>query len=421
MQYHQATADAPELHQAQRLTLDMMQLRGLHDHLQGGIFRYCVDRQWTVPHFEKMLYDQAMALWYYSAAARELDDDSYARTARGILRALKETFAADSHASGTGPDTSDSGVGPSAGALYFAGHDADTDHEEGATYLWSLSEIRELLSTEEAELAERVFDLTEEGNFEGKNHLVRKISDRELSEDERNRLDRICEKLLAARKERRQPFTDRKIITSWNALAGIGLVGAYRFLGVEEALEDARRLLDALLAQHTADTTVYHSSIDGQLQRESFLGDHAALLLLMSYLHEDTRAYEEELRAFRDSMERFRGEQGWIESDNPDFIAVPAEQFDSPIPSSVSMAELAGVRVAMLLDEDYGERSFRSPGMSDFANIAALASRGYMHVVKSPEPVSWSRLPIHTVLVPAEHVQDCYKGVCTPQLPGGAG
>ena len=97
-------------------TVDAMALGGLHDHLQGGFFRYCTDRDWTIPHFEKMLYDQAMHLWVYSAAYHRYKKSEYKAVAEKILQCLAETFEED--------------------GLYYSAHDADTNHEEGLTHLW---------------------------------------------------------------------------------------------------------------------------------------------------------------------------------------------------------------------------------------------------------------------------------------------
>jgi uncharacterized protein len=108
-----------------------MQDRGLHDHAGGGFFRYCVDRQWTIPHFEKMLYDQALGLWTYSVAARRFGREDYHRTAAGIIRSLQDSFLED--------------------GLFNAALDADTNHHEGATYLWTPDEIRAALSPEQAD------------------------------------------------------------------------------------------------------------------------------------------------------------------------------------------------------------------------------------------------------------------------------
>ncbi len=95
MLYRLCVEKDPALENACRLTLDAMRRGGLHDHLQGGIFRYCVDREWAIPHFEKMLYDQAMALWCFALAHRVLGDEAHKAMAAGIIRCLEETFALD--------------------------------------------------------------------------------------------------------------------------------------------------------------------------------------------------------------------------------------------------------------------------------------------------------------------------------------
>ena len=122
-----------------RNTLETMQRRGLHDHLQGGFFRYCVDRAWTIPHFEKMLYDQALLLWSFSLGARVFSREDFRRTAEGIYRCLEETFAED--------------------GVYVSGHDADTDHVEGATYVWTPAEIEAVLGAEDAAFFGEIYDI----------------------------------------------------------------------------------------------------------------------------------------------------------------------------------------------------------------------------------------------------------------------
>ena len=123
--YQLSIDDSPSIRTICSKTLDAMRLRGLNDHLQGGIFRYCVDNEWTIPHFEKMLYDQAMVLWTYSLAYKVMGKDEYKTMAINILRCLDESFE-------------ESG-------LYISAHDADTEHEEGATYIWSYEELERSL------------------------------------------------------------------------------------------------------------------------------------------------------------------------------------------------------------------------------------------------------------------------------------
>ncbi|MFP4231987.1 MAG: hypothetical protein ACLFRR_09090, partial [Spirochaetaceae bacterium] len=377
-----------------RHTLEVMQTRGLHDHLQGGFFRYCTEPAWTIPHFEKMLYDQALLLWSYSLAARIFGREDFRRTALGVYRCLEETFAED--------------------GVYVSGHDADTDHVEGGTYLWSKQEIEDELGQEEAAFFGDIYEVSEEGNFEGRNHLLRR---RSSAPAEATRLARLEERLLTARRRRAQPFIDRKVHTEWNALAGVALVEAHRHIDLDEGLDRAQELCAVLFERHAADRRVYHSSLDGAVQRQEFLGDYAALLLLTGMLYEETGEYRAVLGDLYERVLSFHREDGWYESFNEDFMAVPAETVDSPIPSSTALAELGLLRRRILEHEGYADLPFGRPLLEDFANLTALASRGRFHVIETPRPVEWSRLPPNSIQVPAERETHCYRGVCSPGLP----
>jgi hypothetical protein len=394
MLYRYADSGDERLRRIAGRTLEVMQTRGLHDHLQGGFFRYCTDREWRIPHFEKMLYDQALLLWSYALGARVLGRDDFRHTAQSVYRCLEETFAED--------------------GLYVSGHDADTDHVEGGTYLWDRAEIHAALEEGEAELFEDIYAVTEGGNFEGKNHLLRA---REPTPAEAPRLRRIEEKLLRKRRERRQPAVDRKVLTGWNALAGAALVHAHRLIGLEEGLERAEELFAVLMQRHAEQGAVYHSSLDGEVQRQEFLSDYAALSLLAGMLEEETGEYSDVLAGLDTSMEAFRHDGGWLESRNDDFMPVPAERFDSPTPSTISLARMSRLRVEMLTGRDYRPLPFGRPLVEDFSNLAALVSRGYFHVIETPTPLAWTRLPPHTVQIPAERETHCYRGVCTPGVP----
>jgi uncharacterized protein YyaL (SSP411 family) len=377
-----------------RRTLEVMQRRGLHDHLQGGFFRYCTDREWTVPHFEKMLYDQAMLLWSYSLGARVFGREDFRRTARGVYRCLEETFEEN--------------------GLYVSGHDADTNHTEGGTYVWTPAELHDVLGEDDAAFFAEVYDIRDDGNFEGKTHLVRL---RDPSPAEEKRLRGLEEKLLAARRQRAQPFVDRKAHTGWNALAGIALIEAHRHIGLEEGLDRAQELFSVLMQHHAERGKVYHSSLDGEVQRQEFLSDYAALLVLAGMLYEETGEYRQILEGLHASMGTFRADEVWFESQNEDFMPVPAETFDNPTPSSVSLATLAALRTRILTGATYDPVAFGRPLVEDFRNLAALQSRGYVHVVETPAPLPWSKLPPNSIQVPADRETHCYRGVCTPGLP----
>jgi len=364
-------------------TLDAMAVRGLHDHLQGGFFRYCVDREWTIPHFEKMLYDQAMTLWVYSAAFKVLGKKEYRTVARMIVKCLSETFEQD--------------------GLFYSAHDADTNGEEGATYLWAMDELNQNLNPEELARFEEAYQVTEAGNFEGRNHLIKR---------RHGFLPDIEQKLLEVRRKRPQPFADRKFVTGWNALAGIGLLMADRLAGIAEGKVLANRVFDRLIERHYVDGRLIHSSLGADRQGEEFLNDNASMLLLATFLHEETGQYTDVLNSLHQKLEDFKGEDGWLEARNEDFMPVPAQQFDHPTPSSDSLAELAILRMKIMTGQEYMPVGYRQPLACDFYNIAAMIADGAFHVVHAPEPLSWDRLPLNCIQVRSKRINDCFRGKC---------
>ena len=392
-----------------RETLDAMMTRGLHDHLQGGFFRYTVDREWTIPHFEKMLYDQAMLLWNYAVASRLFGSRGYRETAAGIVRALEETFR----------------EGPG----YASAHDADTNHREGGTYIWKLEEIEEILEEAELDAFLRVFAVSRDGNFERRNHLVR-ILPPGVHDDEPSRvrhgpdravLDRAVERLLEARRRRDQPERDDKTVAGWNALAGCGLLAAHRFARIEGTLERAHELAAFLVERFVTDGPVAHSALGDALQRQEFLGDAGALLLFLTMLAEEGEAYDTPFRAAREHLRArlaaLERDGVWMESLPNDFPAVPAEPFDQPVPSGIALAEYALLLDRVRSHGEYAPIEFADAHAQAFANLTALASRGYLYVVESPQPVSWDELPLHSVQVRGEARTSCYRGVCYLGLP----
>jgi len=362
--------------------LDTMARRGLHDHLQGGFFRYCTDRAWTIPHFEKMLNDQAVLLWAYSAGFRMLGKSEYKDVVDKLITCLDETFEND--------------------GLYYSAHDADTDYVEGATYVWTPDEIRDVLNEEEYREFTDTYDIRDEGNFEGKNHLV-KIKNSDIHATER--------KLLDARNKRPQPFTDRKIVTSWNALVGIGLVMAYRYANRNDAIDRAVQLFDKLIGMHYVDGVLHHSSLDGELQRGEFLEDYASTLLLATYLYEETGKYSEIMESLEKRLMGFH-DGIWFEADNPDFQKVPARDFDQPVPSSVSTTAYALLRLSILLDREYSTMEYGSPNNHDFRNVTAMAANGRFHTIHTPQKIDWSKLPLNTIQIKSTGIQDCYAMRC---------
>jgi len=364
-------------------TLDVMRLRGLHDHLQGGVFRYCVDREWTIPHFEKMLYDQAMTLWCYALAYKVFGESKYKAMAGKIVRCLNETFLEK--------------------GLFISAHDADTGHEEGATYLWSYTELQKFLSPEEFRRLGASYNIEEKGNFAGRIHLIRKND---------NPLEDIEEKLLLIRKKRVQPIRDNKILCGMNALVAIALIQAGRFLGKPEweeaAAETVRRLIDLFWNGKT----LGHSFCEGGKQAQSFLFDAAALLTAVSLLYEDDMLWETILHKLVDYVESFKEGEKWMESRADDFPPVFASWFDHPVPSSISLAEMGLVRTALFAGKEVPAKAFLASYSADFFNVTCMIADGFFHIIKSKKAIDWSQLPANTMQMRGEPEVDCYRGTC---------
>ena len=377
-----------------RRTLDVMARRGLHDHLQGGFFRYCVDRSWTVPHFEKMLYDQAMAIWVYALSYQVFGVEGYRRVAERAVTCLEETFRRND-------------------GLYASAHDADTDHQEGATYLWNSEELEQIAGAEVFE----VYDLEPGAQVEGSYHLV--LRDPPPSEEVSRR---VRSALLDRRRKRRQPERDEKALTAWNALAAVALLVAGRAFHRSD-LKDRAHDLYHRLEEHNRDShgNWVRSTLDGDGARPGvpqFLGDYAAILLLETYLAEesttaeDISAWQTQLTATSGALRTFQTGQGWSSARGSDFPAVPADDFDSPSPSPVTLAEFALQRSALLTDAVEAPVELRQEVMSDFGNLASALAAGEWYFLQGPSHPDWAAVPMNVVYRWNPHSSWCYRGLC---------
>lgn len=364
-------------------TLDAIIYRGLHDHLQGGFFRYCTDPQWTIPHFEKMLYDQAMLLWVNSLAYIKYKNPQYLEAAVKIVECLDQSFKKDD--------------------FYISALDADTDHQEGLTYLWSYDELKSNLSAQEFESLKKCYYITEQGNYEGKNHLVKK-SDKGLAE--------IEQKLLEIRQKKPQPAKDEKILIHWNCLCAIGLIFLYRATNNIKYLINADNLYNALLHNFYKNNKLAHSLFEKKLQKQEFLEDYASLLLLSTFLYEDSGKYLEDIEKLKKQTEKFKFPDGWLLSINDDFKLIPADNFDHPIPSPISLLNLALLRLKILTGKDFNPENFKNFYENDFYNIGSLVSSGFFHLIETPEKIPWIEIPINTIQIKGDKLKDCYKGRC---------
>ncbi len=365
------------------ITLDAMRLRGLNDHLQGGIFRYCVDSKWTIPHFEKMLYDQAMALWCYALAYRVMEKKEYKAMAENILRCLEECFK-------------DNG-------LYISAYDADTEHIEGATYIWRYDELKEFLSAEEFHRLSESYIIFPEGNFNGAIHLIRK-NDIPLKD--------IEEKLLVIRNQRIQPNKDDKILCGINALVAIAMLQAARFLGKPKLEERAVQIIKSLLERFWDGKSLSHAFSNGITQKQNFLFDGACMLIGITMLYENDESWYASKCMMLEYVKSFQEAGKWIESSSEDFQTVYASWFDHPIPSSTSLAEMGLTRAALLNGKGFRTEVYRQPYYADFFNLTAMLRNGLFHLFTTKKDVDWNTLPPNSLQMRGEPETDCYRGVC---------
>jgi len=366
-------------------TLDAMRLRGLHDHLQGGIFRYCVDKKWTIPHFEKMLYDQAMALWGFSLAYRVLDKKEYAKMAEGILFCLESCFK-DKH-------------------FYISAFDADTDHKEGGTYIWQYEELRMLLSTEEFHRLSESYIIRREGNFKGAIHLVRKND---------NAMEDVEKKLLMIRNQKMQPDKDTKVLCGINALAAVAMLQAGRFLGKKKLEITAGQLVEHFIEKFWDGKILAHSRSNGKMQKQDFLFDGACLLLAITMLYENNTIWGPQMEEIFQYVLSFKKGNTWIESRSGDFYTIEASWIDHPIPSSVSLAEMGVTRVKLFTGKSILPSSYRQSFQADFFNIAVMMQNGLFHHYTTEKAVSWNQLPANSMQMRGKPDTDCYQGTCRP-------
>jgi uncharacterized protein len=317
-------------------TLRSMASGGIYDQVGGGFARYSVDAQWLVPHFEKMLYDNALLARAYLHGWQVTGDALFRRVCEETLGwALREMR------------------GPEGG--FYSALDADSEGVEGKFYVWSLDELRSVAGGEAAAW----FGATEEGNFEDANILTR-------GEGEPEKLGEWRCKLYGVRSERVWPGLDDKRLCSWNALMISALAEAGAVLESEQYLDAARKCADFVLAQmRDGNGRLLRTWKDGVGRLNAYLEDHAYLVEALLTLYEATwePRWFNEARALADTMiERFADDErgGFFDTatDHEQLIARRKSLEDNPIPAGNSSAAYGLLRLAALTGEhDYEQRA----------------------------------------------------------------
>jgi uncharacterized protein len=248
---------------------------GIYDHLGGGFSRYAVDKEWNVPHFEKMLYDNAQLLNLYAQAYRVYKDPLYALVVEGIYSFLPQL--------------------ENPGGAYYASLDAESEGEEGAYYIWEMSDLKNILSQEELKGLTSVFSIEEAGNWEGRGNILyfSQTAKEQIALEEYKRIQPILQRLYQARHKRVAPKIDDKIITAWNAMMASALLEAYKSLGDQKYLEKARRVLSYIL-ENSLDSQgrVSRNNKKGKEKIPGFLEDYAQLTKACLDMYQATFEYK---------------------------------------------------------------------------------------------------------------------------------
>ncbi len=328
-------------------TLRMMRRGGICDQIGHGFHRYSVDRQWLVPHFEKMLYDQALIAAAAFDACQATGEVLYGRIAEEILEFVIRDLTA-----------------PEGG--FFSALDADSEGEEGTFYLWSPSEISEVLGEAEAAFAVSLFGVTAKGNFEGKNilHLpVMPGSPEGCAELEailcQPTLEGVRERLLASRQERIRPLRDEKVVTVWNGLMLAAFAKGYALTGTDKyraAADGANRFIrERLLRQ---DGRLMRSYCHGQVSVPAFLEDYAGYVHGLIAIYEatlDPGHLAEALRLTADMLRLFGESNGGLYDTGSDAetVLVRTKSIDDGVtPSGNSLAAMNLLKLGRIIGDE---------------------------------------------------------------------
>jgi uncharacterized protein YyaL (SSP411 family) len=368
--HHASTGDEKALVMA-RVTLDRMKDGGIYDQLAGGFARYSTDERWLVPHFEKMLYDNAELSRVYLEGYQVTGDEEYARVARETLDYVVREMQ-----------------GPEGG--YFSATDADSEGVEGKFFVWSLDEIQALLEREAAEAFALFYDVTPDGNWEGHNvlHRPRNVAEaaRELGVEPaalETSLAASKRKLYHARKERIPPLLDDKVIGAWNGLMINAMAEGYRVLRDRRYLESAERAARFVLGTLARpDGGLFRTARGGHAHVAAYLEDYAyladALLTLyeaggaVTFLRESERLAERLIRDFGDGGGAFFA----TAKDHETLVARPRDGHDGAIPNANAVAARALARMARHLDRnDLADRARQA--LDAYGGLVSRAPRAF--------------------------------------------
>jgi len=396
------------------LTCRRMAEGGMYDQIGGGFHRYSVDARWLVPHFEKMLYDNAQLPRLYLDAYQVTAEPMFRRiveeTLDYVLREMRH---------------------PSGG--FFSATDADSEGEEGKFFVWTPKQVRELVASDDAELVCRYWDITDDGNFEGHSiaHMtlsieqVARLFGRSL-EDAGAAIARARRALYDARLSRTPPLRDEKILTSWNALMLGTFAQAGRILGEERFVRAAVDAAQFLWSEVRADERLLHGWAAGKAKQPAFLDDHAFLASALLDVYEATgdRLHVDRTKELIKALElSFRDDQGggyfYTPHDGEELIARTKSGTDGSLPSGNAVAARVCLRLHALTEEQWF-RERAEEILRLFHDGATRNPFGYASYLEALEAYSYGATEVVVVGAPDDpQTRAMWRSVASRFVPHG--
>src|SRR5437867_9096864 len=352
LRYHRRTRN-PEALRMAVLSLEKMARGGMCDQVGGGFHRYSVDAKWLVPHFEKMLYDNAQLLRIYSQAYMITQEPLFKSVVEETVGYLLREML---HSEGG----------------FYSTQDADSEGEEGKFFVWTTEEINRLIGAENGDIFCRIYDVSDQGNFEEKNilHPILTIEQAsKLFRKDRSEIDALVadakQKLFTEREKRIKPFRDEKIIAAWNGLALSGLAEAIKVFNSTVCIEAVNRTIEFIFNKMFRDGFLLHTYKDGQAKLLGYLDDYASVAIGLLDVYEATfeRSALDRSIQLTDIMVR----EFWDEKDGGFFYTGTSHEplisrtkpaFDGSVPSGNAMATQLLLRLLHITgNDDYRKRA----------------------------------------------------------------
>ena len=425
LHHYHATHDRTALEMTTR-TLTRMAEGGIYDQIGGGFHRYSVDERWLVPHFEKMLYDNALLTRLYLDTYLVTQDERFARVARGTINyTLRELLHAD-------------------GGLYAA-QDADSEGVEGKYFVWTMEEVLAVLGDADGRLFCEAFDVTSRGNFEHKNilHVSRPVD--ELAgefhltpEEIALRLEQSKGRLLAHREHRVKPLRDEKILTGWNSLMLSALAEAVKVFEIDAHRAAATKTAEFLWSQLQQNGRLFHVWTAGKARLTAYLDDYAFLIAAYLDLYEalvDSKWFDRAVQLAETMMDDYwdagEGDFFFTPRHHESLISRPKAAHDQSIPSATAVAVRDLLRLAAytgrtdwreaaerVLRRYQAEMEEKSYGMAAMLLALDFALRGPTEIVIAGAPSSPGSRQLlqqaHHVYLPNELICLLPPGETTP-------